>query len=121
MMLRNLGVDVIVDDLGAEAAATEVAPDPLRDWAIEFFARLSSYPLDIVKLDPNFVRRLETEERLRAVVDAAHASEIVVVALAVEDEEMAVRAQRVGFDLAQGFFFARPERPARIDELLAAR
>lgn len=121
MVLHNLGVDVIVDDLGAEVATTDVAPDPLRDWAIECFARLSSYPLDIVKLDPNFVRRLETEERLLAVVDAAHASEIRVVALAVEDEETAVRARRVGFDLAQGFFFARPVRPTCIDELLAAR
>jgi len=119
-VLRNLGVDVIIDDLGAEAAATEVAPDPLRDWAIEFFTRLRSFPLDAVKLDPHFVRRLETEERLRAVVEAAHASEIVLVALAVEDEAMAVRAQRVGFDLAQGFFFGYPERPTRIDELLAA-
>jgi EAL domain-containing protein (putative c-di-GMP-specific phosphodiesterase class I) len=33
---------------------------------------------------------------------------------------MATRAADVGFDLAQGFFFARPERPGRIDELLAA-
>jgi EAL domain-containing protein (putative c-di-GMP-specific phosphodiesterase class I) len=119
-VLRNLGVDVIIDDLGAEAAATDVAPDPLRDWAIEFFTRLQSFPLDAVKLDPHFVRRLETEDRLRAVVEAAHASEIVLVALAVEDEAMAVRAQRVGFDLAQGFFFGYPERPTRIDELLAA-
>ncbi len=119
-VLRNLGVDVIVDDLGAEAAATDVAPDPLRDWAIEFFTRLRSLPLDAVKLDPHFVRRLETEERLRAVVEAAHTSEIVLVALAVEDEAMAARAERVGFDLAQGFFFAHPEPPERIDELLAA-
>ena len=45
---------------------------------------------------------------------------VTVVALAVEDEAMARRAERVGFDLAQGFHFVRPERPSRIDELLAA-
>jgi EAL domain-containing protein (putative c-di-GMP-specific phosphodiesterase class I) len=119
-VLHNSGVEVVVDDLGAGAAATDIAPDPLCDWAVELFATLRAFPLDVVKLDPHFVRRLESDERLGAVIDAAHASNITVVALAVEDEEMASRAVRVGFDLAQGFHFARPERPARIEELLAA-
>ena len=94
-------------------------PTRCRDWALEFFATLRSFPLDAVKLAPHYVRRIETDERLQAVIDAAHASDVVVVALAVEDDAMAVRARRVGFDLAQGFFFAHPERPAHIDELLA--
>jgi EAL domain-containing protein (putative c-di-GMP-specific phosphodiesterase class I) len=120
-VLRNTGVDVIVDDLGAGAAATDVAPDLLRDWAVELFATRRSFPLDVVKFDPHFVRRLATDEHVHAVIEAAHASETAVVALAVEDEEMAARARRVGFDLAQGFHFARPERPNRIDDLLAGR
>jgi EAL domain-containing protein (putative c-di-GMP-specific phosphodiesterase class I) len=33
---------------------------------------------------------------------------------------MADAARDAGCDLAQGFHFARPERPIRIDELLAA-
>jgi EAL domain-containing protein (putative c-di-GMP-specific phosphodiesterase class I) len=119
-VLRNVGVQVVVDDFGAEAAGTEVAPDALRDWAIELFTSLRSFPLDAVKLDPHFVRRLEHDERVRAVVRAAHDSGLQAIALAVEDEAMAARAEQVGFDLAQGFWFARPERPARIDELLAA-
>jgi EAL domain-containing protein (putative c-di-GMP-specific phosphodiesterase class I) len=119
-VLRNSGVTIVVDDLGAAAAATDVAPEALRDGAVELFAALRAFPLDVVKLDPHFVRRLESDAHLQAVVDAAHASDIAVVALAVENEEMATRAQRVGFDLAQGFHFARPERPIRIDELLAA-
>ena len=120
VMLHNLGVDVIIDDLGAGEAGTDAAPDRLRDWAVEFFATLRSFPLAGVKLDPHFVRRLGTEERVHDVVEAAHASEVTVVALAVEDDAMARRAERVGFDLAQGFHFVRPERPSRIDELLAA-
>ena len=119
-VLHNCGVTVVVDDLGAASAATDVDPDPLRDWAVELFGTLRAFPLGMVKLDPRFVRRLESDERLRAVIDAAHASGIAVVALAVEDEEMATRAQRVGFDLGQGFHFARPARPTEIDELLAA-
>ncbi len=85
--------EVIVDDLGAAAAATDVEPDALRDWAVELFGTLRAFPLDLVKLDPRFVRRLESDDRLRAVIDAAHASDIAVVALAVEDEEMATRAR----------------------------
>jgi EAL domain-containing protein (putative c-di-GMP-specific phosphodiesterase class I) len=119
-VLRNVGVEVVVDHFGAEAAATDVAPDVLRDWAIEQLTDLRSFPADAVRLDPHLVRRLESDERVRAVVDAAHGAELVVVAQAVEDEAMASRAERVGFDLAQGFWFARPERPERIDELLAA-
>jgi len=118
-VLRNLGVDVVVDDLGVAAGASDATPDELRDWAIECFTTLGRYPLDAVKLDPHFVRRLDSDVRVQAVLDAAHSSDVVVVALAVEDEAMAVRAERVGFDLGQGFFFARPERPQRIDELLA--
>jgi EAL domain-containing protein (putative c-di-GMP-specific phosphodiesterase class I) len=119
-VLHNSGVRVIVDDLGAAATATDIEPDALRDWAVELLGTLRAFPLDLVKLDPRFVRRLESDERLRTVIDAAHASDIAVVALAVEDEEMATRAQRVGFDLGQGFHFARPARPDQIDELLAA-
>ena len=52
-------------------------------------------------------------------VEAAHEWEVTVVALAVEDEAMAERAGRVGFDFGQGFHFARPERPGAIDALLA--
>jgi EAL domain-containing protein (putative c-di-GMP-specific phosphodiesterase class I) len=120
VMLHNLGVNIVVDDLGAAEAASDAEPDALRDWAIEFFATLRSFPLESVKLDPHLVRRLETDERIRAVVDAAHEWEVAVVALAVEDEAMAQRAERVGFDHAQGFWFARPERPSDIDALLAA-
>jgi EAL domain-containing protein (putative c-di-GMP-specific phosphodiesterase class I) len=118
-VLRNLGVEMIIDDLGASASATDVAPDPLRDWAIELFTTLRSFPLDTVSLHPQFVRRLERDDRVRAVVDAAHAADVTVVALAVEDEAMAERARSVGFDLAQGFWFGYPERPTRIDDLLA--
>jgi EAL domain-containing protein (putative c-di-GMP-specific phosphodiesterase class I) len=118
-VLANVGVDVIVDDFGAGAAATDDAPDVLCDRAVELFTTLESFPLTAVKLDPRFVRRLERDEHVRAVVDAAHAADLTVIALAVEDEAMATRATTLGFDLAQGFWFARPERPGQIDELLA--
>jgi EAL domain-containing protein (putative c-di-GMP-specific phosphodiesterase class I) len=119
VMLHNVGVNVVVDDLGAAETASDVDPDHLRDWAVDFFATLRSFPLEAVKLHPEFVRRLETDERIRSVIDAAHEWEVAVVALAVEDAEAARRAERVGFDFGQGFHYARPGRPGDIDALLA--
>ena len=118
-VLRNLGSLVVIDDFGAAAATGDDDPDTLRDRAVETLSTLGRFPLDVVKLDRDFTGRLGGEERLRAVVDAAHAADLVTVALAVEDEQVADRVRRAGFDLAQGFYFARPQRPSRIDELLA--
>jgi EAL domain-containing protein (putative c-di-GMP-specific phosphodiesterase class I) len=120
MVLRNVGALVVVDDFGRASTTPDITPDALRDWAVDRFDAMRSAPLDVVKLDPRFVRRLETETRVRAVVDAAHEADLLVVALAVEDEQMAAAARTVGCDLAQGFHFARPSRPNDIDEMLAA-
>lgn len=120
-VLRNLGAHAVIDDFGASVAASDDPPDVLRDWAVDAFSTLGSFPLDQVKLAPDFSRRLDAEEHLAAVVDAAHTAGLVIVALAVEDEQAADRVRRAGFDLAQGFYFARPERPSHIDELLASR
>jgi EAL domain-containing protein (putative c-di-GMP-specific phosphodiesterase class I) len=117
--LRNLGVEIVVDDFGAAAAASAVGPAQLRDSALEVLESLRGFPLDVVKLDPRFARRLDGNAA--AVVGAAHAVDLRVVALAVEDEADAHAAMDAGFDLAQGFHFHRPERPAYVDGLLASR
>jgi EAL domain-containing protein (putative c-di-GMP-specific phosphodiesterase class I) len=72
-----------------------------------------------VKLDPGFVDRLVGDDAVATVVDAAHAAGLRVAALAVEREEEAERARAAGFDLAQGFWFARPGPPTDVDALLA--
>jgi diguanylate cyclase len=117
--LRNLGVQIVVDDFGAAAAASDVGPAQLRDAALEVLESLRGFPLDVVKLDPRFVRRLEGTAG--EVVAAAHAVDLRVVALAVEDAADAGVAIDADFDLGQGFYFHRPERPAYVDRLLASR
>jgi EAL domain-containing protein (putative c-di-GMP-specific phosphodiesterase class I) len=119
-VLQNLDVAVVVDDFGA-GAATDHAGDDLREWSIDQLERYRGFPVDAVKLDPQCAAKLATTARLRAVVDAAHDAGLVVTALAVEDEQMATQAHEAGCDLAQGFYFARPELPSHIDELLAVR
>jgi EAL domain-containing protein (putative c-di-GMP-specific phosphodiesterase class I) len=120
-MLRNLGVQVVVDDFGLDAASRGVPPDELRDWALEELDSIRSFPLDIVKFSPDFVAGLAADTRIAEAVDAAHGVGLRVIAVEVEDLRTAVRARDTGFDLAQGYHFARPEPPHRIDELLAAR
>jgi EAL domain-containing protein (putative c-di-GMP-specific phosphodiesterase class I) len=117
--LRNLGVEIVVDDFGATAAAADLDGAELRDSTLVLLESLGSFPLDVVKLDPAFVRRLGPSTA--DVVAAAHTVGLRVVAVAVENEEDACSANDAGFDLAQGFFFHRPERPAYVDGLLAAR
>jgi EAL domain-containing protein (putative c-di-GMP-specific phosphodiesterase class I) len=117
--LRNLGVEIVIDDFGASAAAADLGPVELRDSARELVESLAAFPLDVIKLAPHFVARLDGAAA--DVVAAAHAIDVRVVALAVEDEAGVDRARESGFDLAQGFFFHRPEPPGYVDGLLAAR
>jgi EAL domain-containing protein (putative c-di-GMP-specific phosphodiesterase class I) len=123
-VLHNVGVDVVVDDFGAAAARGDADPGQLRDDALERLEMLAGFPLDVVKLDARFVRRLGgdgDDERVRDVVDAAHAIDVRVLAMAVEDDATAEAARRAGFDLGQGFHYEHPLRPSRIDDLLADR
>lgn len=114
--LRNLGVEIVVDDFGATAAATAVGPSELRDSLVELLEPLRAFPLDGIKLDPSVVDRLDGAAA--EVVGAAHSIDVRVVAVGVEDDVAVERACDAGFDLAQGFFFHRPEPPSYIDGLL---
>ena len=114
--LRNLGAEIVVDDFGATAAASVVGPSELRDSLVELLEPLRAFPLDGIKLDSSVVDRLEGG--VADVVAAAHSIDVRVVAVGVEDDVAVERACDAGFDLAQGFFFHRPEPPSYIDGLL---
>jgi EAL domain-containing protein (putative c-di-GMP-specific phosphodiesterase class I) len=124
LALRNLGVEIVIDDFGAVSAATDVAPSVLRDSALGLLEGLGRFPLDVIKLNPRFVDRLVhgegRPEFVSDVVAGAHAAGLRVVALAVETEADAARTVSSGFDLAQGFHFHRPVPPNEIDSLLRA-
>ena len=119
--LRNVGVDVVVDDFGARAAAGPESADVLRTDALLRLEALTRFPLDVVKLDPGFVDRLDADEHVGEVVEGAHSAGLLVVALGVEDEAIADLVRAAGVDLAQGFHFEPPARPSRVDELLTGR
>jgi EAL domain-containing protein (putative c-di-GMP-specific phosphodiesterase class I) len=70
-------------------------------------------PVSVLKIDQAFVRGLGRDASdtaiVKSVIDLAHALGLVVVAEGVEDGDQVAHLRRLGCDLAQGYFFARPQ------------
>jgi EAL domain-containing protein (putative c-di-GMP-specific phosphodiesterase class I) len=73
---------------------------------------LQHFPLDILKVDRQFVQALgvnaEGEEIVSAVIGLAHALGLQVVAEGVETTEQLRILRSLDCDLAQGYLFSRP-------------
>lgn len=95
--LRRLGVRIAIDDFGTGFSS-------LR-W-------LDSFPIDILKIDREFVmaigERGASTAVLEAIVAIGRSLGITVIAEGVESETQALALRRLGVELAQGFLFARP-------------
>jgi len=109
--LRQAGVVVSIDDFGTGYSSLNY---------------LSELPIDILKMDGLFVRRLgATAGRGRsyaiaeAIVSMAHRLGLSVIAEAVETPEQLADLCAMGCNAAQGYFFARPLPPAEVAGLLA--
>jgi diguanylate cyclase len=103
--LRDLGVRVSIDDFGTGYTSLAILP------------RL---PLDELKVDQQFVRDSisspASEAIARSVCELGHRLGLTVVAEGVEDAHLANLMTVFGFDLLQGYHFARPMPE---DELVA--
>lgn len=95
--LKVLGLRVAVDDFGTGHSS---------------LAYLSSFPIDIIKIDKSFVDQVdvavEGERMIRAVIDLARTLGLIAIAEGIEREGQAVALRRLGCPLAQGFLLARP-------------
>ena len=54
----------------------------------------------------------------RAVIDLAHAHDLVVIGEGVETREQLAALRRMGCDRAQGYLMGRPMPAAELDDLL---
>jgi len=114
--LRAAGMQISIDDFGTGYSSLNY---------------LSELPVDILKMDGQFVRRLgppgQGERSARAaaiagaIVTIAHQLELKVIAEAVETEVQYAALSELGCDQAQGFLFHRPMHPDAIAALLLAR
>ena len=104
--LRGRGFVMDLDDFG---------------FGCSSLAMLSQLPLDVLKLDKDFVSREAAKpyelSLLSDIISIAHHLNLSVVAEGVETREQMKRLQVLTCDFVQGFFFAKP-MPAEEFELL---
>lgn len=104
--LRTLGIRIAVDDIELEQ---------------EVVALLESTPIDIVKLDRQFVARMSEEpmsSTLESLVDMARAKNLQVVAAGVEDAEQRQLLQFGHVGIGQGYHFSKPREAVEINQML---
>ncbi|MFC4932657.1 diguanylate cyclase [Massilia sp. GCM10023247] len=110
--LRAAGVLVSIDDFGTGYSSLNY---------------LSELPVDILKMDGLFVRRLGTSLRTRpyaiaeTIVAMAHRLELKVIAECVETAEQLADLDAMRCDEAQGYLFHRPLPAEAIGALLACQ
>ncbi|UXH79959.1 putative bifunctional diguanylate cyclase/phosphodiesterase [Roseateles amylovorans] len=108
--LHAMGVGVSVDDFGTGYSS------------LSYLKRL---PVTEIKLDKSFVRDLELDQDDRALASAVigigRALGMTVVAEGVETDGQRQLLQHMGCDVAQGYFFARPQAAPDLVAWVTAR
>ena len=103
--IRALGSKVALDDFGS---------------GLSSFGYLKNIPVDVLKIDGQFVREIVADpidrSIVRAIGEVGRSMGLVTVAEFVEDEATVTELVRIGIDYAQGYHVGRP-RP--LDEALS--
>ena len=139
--LRSAGVEP--STLMAEITESSAMADPdrtervlreLHSWglrlAIDDFgtgysslARLKHMPVDVLKIDQEFIRDVDRDVRLagmvRAMIQVAQSLDMIPLAEGIETEAEYIVLRANGCPLAQGFWFAHPMPPEELRELRA--
>ena len=106
--LKALGVGIAIDDFGVGASS---------------LARLRRLPVGVVKIDKSLVDHVPdghvASSLLDAVVDMVRALQLKTIIEGVERADQAKHLRASGYDLAQGFYYARPMEAAAIERSLA--
>ena len=107
--LRKLGVCIAMDDFGTGYSS---------------FKQLRYFPIHHLKIDQAFIQDLDSdngEAIVGAIIALGHNLGTEIVAEGVETEAQAVALKRLGCDLLQGYFYARPQPEEAITDLLKIR
>ena len=92
--VQNLGFMIEMDDFGAGYSSLGL---------------LSSFPLNILKLDITFVRNLEVNEVVvENIIKMAHRMGLLTVAEGAETNEQFRILKTLGCDFIQGYYFSKP-------------
>ena len=106
--LRELGIRLLIDDFGV---------------AISSFGSLKRLPrLNAIKIDASFIAGLgrspEDSAGVAAIIGLAHGLKLTATAEGVERDEQLRELQALHCDRGQGYFFARPQAPEALAEVL---
>ena len=109
MQLRVLGVKIALDDFGTGYSS---------------LSYLRQFPVDFLKIDHSFVRRMETSKDLaeitRTIGSLAHQLGLRVIAEGIENEEQLNLVRSLNCEYGQGYLFSKPVDEEHATELLKA-
>ena len=105
--LRSMGFLIEMDDFGTGYSSLNM---------------LSTLPIDILKLDMQFIRTAFGQEKdthlLEVIIEIARHLSAAVVAEGVETEEQVHALKEIGCDMVQGYFFSPPVPPDQFKQFL---
>lgn len=108
--LSDRGVRLSLDDFGVGTSS---------------FSYLRTIPVHEIKIDRSFVLGMNTDAAdlgiVRSIVGLGQHLGLSVVAEGVESERALAHLEEMGCDIAQGFLFARPLPPDRLESWVTAR
>jgi EAL domain-containing protein (putative c-di-GMP-specific phosphodiesterase class I) len=107
--LKGLGVRLAIDDFGTGYSS---------------LSYLRHLPVETLKIDKSFISGLGRNPKDRLIASAtislAQALELSVVAEGVETARQAMQLRKLGCDLAQGNYFAKPLASKEASDFIAA-
>jgi EAL domain-containing protein (putative c-di-GMP-specific phosphodiesterase class I) len=97
--IRSFGSKVALDDFGS---------------GLSSFGYLKNLPVDLIKIDGQFIKEIANNPIDRQMVKAIHqvgqSMNILSVAEFVEDQETIDELLKIGIDYAQGYFIGKPQK-----------
>ena len=108
--LREMGFKIEMDDFGSGYSSLNM---------------ISSLPIDALKLDMQFIRSAFSENgntrMIGITIDISRSIEVPMIAEGVETEEQMLTLKRMGCDIVQGYYFAKPMPAGEFERFLTER
>jgi len=107
--LTDKGFSFALDDFGS---------------GLSSFQYLKDLPIEMVKIDGNFIRGAVTNDLdqkiVRSIVSVCHSQKIKTVAECVESKEIFEQVKKLNIDYAQGFYIGNPQQINKIAQVNTA-
>ena len=105
--LKDMNVKIHIDDFGTGYSS---------------LSYLHQFPVDVLKIDRSFVKRIgDSEDNLeivRAIINLAHSLNMRVIAEGVETEEQLTKLKALDCEYMQGYLFSKPLNGKDIEALI---